>query len=55
MSNITRGARDYVGKWSDVPPENVLICATHVHASPKVIDEDGIVGSDELTEDTRHI
>lgn len=51
--NITRGARDYIGRWTDVPSENVLICATHVHAAPKVIDEDGVVGSDELTENTR--
>jgi len=38
--NITEGIRNLASKWTDIPPENILVCATHTHSGAKVIDYD---------------
>ena len=38
--NITNGVRNLASKWTDVPAENIMVCATHTHSSAKVIDYD---------------
>ena len=38
--NITRGIRQLASKWTDIPEENILVCATHTHSGAKVIDHD---------------
>jgi neutral ceramidase len=38
--NITTGIRTLSSKWTDIPAENIMICATHTHSSAKVIDYD---------------
>jgi len=58
--NLTEGIRDVASKWTDIPKENILVCATHTHSGPKVIDYDDpydyggiIVKCDEITEGTK--
>ena len=38
--NITSGIRELAGSWTDIPAENILVCATHTHSSGRVIDFD---------------
>ena len=38
--NITGGIRQLAGKWTGIPAENILVCATHTHSSAKIIDYD---------------
>ena len=38
--NITMGVRKLASQWTDIPAENILVCATHTHSSAKVIDHD---------------
>jgi len=38
--NITRGIRQLASQWTEIPAENILVCATHTHSSAKVIDHD---------------
>ncbi|MFH2069351.1 MAG: hypothetical protein ABII89_07840 [Candidatus Omnitrophota bacterium] len=38
--NITNGIRQLANKWTGIPAENILVCATHTHSSAKVIDYD---------------
>lgn len=38
--NITKGVRGLASKWTDIPAENIMVCATHTHSSAKVIDYD---------------
>jgi hypothetical protein len=38
--NITKGVRELASKWTDIPAENIMVCATHTHSSAKVIDFD---------------
>ena len=38
--NITTGIRQLASQWTDIPAENILICATNNHSSAKVIDYD---------------
>jgi hypothetical protein len=38
--NITKGVRELASKWTDIPAENIMVCATHTHSSGKVIDYD---------------
>ena len=38
--NITRGIRELASKWTDIPQENIMVCATHTHTSAKLIDYD---------------
>lgn len=38
--NITEGIRTLASKWTDIPPENIMVCATHTHSGAKVIDYD---------------
>ncbi|MCM8804072.1 MAG: hypothetical protein NC833_02320 [Candidatus Omnitrophica bacterium] len=38
--NITNGIRKLASKWTDIPGENILVCATHTHSGPRVIDYD---------------
>jgi|GEM_PF-1320310 len=38
--NITKGVRDLASKWTDIPAENIMVCATHTHCSGRVIDYD---------------
>ena len=38
--NITKGVRDLASKWTDIPAESIMVCATHTHSSAKVIDYD---------------
>lgn len=40
FTNITNGIRQLASKWTDIPPENIMVCATHTHSSAKVIDYD---------------
>lgn len=58
--NITEGIRNIASKWTDIPPENILVCATHTHSGAKVIDYDDpydyggvIVEYDRISEGTR--
>ncbi|MCM8777892.1 MAG: hypothetical protein NC905_06520 [Candidatus Omnitrophica bacterium] len=58
--NITEGIRDIASKWTDIPPENILVCGTHTHSGPKVIDYDDpydyggvIVEYNEISESVR--
>ncbi|MDD3725895.1 MAG: hypothetical protein PHI44_01685 [Candidatus Ratteibacteria bacterium] len=58
--NITEGIRALAGKWTDIPPEHILVCATHTHSGAKVIDYDDpydyggvIVEYNEISEGTR--
>ena len=50
--NITRGIREHVQRWTSVPPESVLVTATHTHAAPSVIDRDGLADLEAPTEPT---
>ena len=38
--NITKGVRKLAGKWTGIPEENIMVCATHTHNSAKIIDHD---------------
>ena len=38
--NITKGVRELASKWTDIPAQNIMVCATHTHSSAKVIDYD---------------
>ncbi len=38
--NITTGIRQLASQWTQIPAENILVCATHNHSSAKVIDYD---------------
>lgn len=38
--NITGGIRRLASKWTGIPAENILVCATHTHSSAKIIDYD---------------
>lgn len=38
--NVAWGVRGLAHKWTDIPAENILVCATHTHCSAKVIDYD---------------
>ncbi|MBU2495532.1 MAG: hypothetical protein KJ935_03400 [Candidatus Omnitrophica bacterium] len=38
--NITKGIRQLASRWTDIPAENILVCATHTHSSAKIIDYD---------------
>lgn len=38
--NITRGIRQLASQWTEIPAENIMVCATHTHSSVKVIDYD---------------
>ena len=38
--NITMGIRGLASQWTDIPAENIVVCATHTHSGPKVIDYD---------------
>ena len=51
--NLTRGIREYVGKWTDVPPGSVLVTATHTHAAPRLIDRDGDPEAEGICDATR--
>jgi len=58
--NITRGIRQLASQWTDIPAENILVCATHTHSSAKVIDHDDpedeggvMVDYESLSEKTR--
>ncbi len=50
--NITRGIRDRVAKWTDIDRKNVMVCATHVHAGPVLVDRDGEPGDCTTSADT---
>ena len=38
--NITMGVRGLASQWTDIPAENIVVCATHTHSGAKVIDYD---------------
>ena len=38
--NITKGIRQLASEWTEIPAENIMVCATHTHSSAKVIDYD---------------
>jgi len=50
--NVTRGIRELVGRGTNVPPRSVLVTATHTHAAPRLIDNDGHIGPEALLEPT---
>ncbi len=38
--NVTKGIRELASKWTEIPYENIMVCATHTHSSGRVIDFD---------------
>ena len=38
--NIPVGVRRLASEWTDIPAENIVVCATHTHSGAKVIDWD---------------
>ena len=60
FTNITKGVRELASKWTDIPAENIMVCATHTHSSAKVIDYDDpydtggvLVKYDRLSDETQ--
>lgn len=38
--NIANGVRKLSSKWTGIPEENIMVCATHTHNSAKIVDHD---------------
>lgn len=51
--NITRGIRELAAARTDIRPDSIMVCSTHTHSGPIVIDGEGRPDCGELSAKTR--